>query len=379
MNEYSRRAYLGTLATVAVAGCTSSGDTESEGAEASACTDHSPRDARDEFVLTDGDARGRPPLAEQTLPVPGDPASLQNAIVSGGVPKDGIPSIDDPHFVDADSGDELLGEKEPVFGITVNGFSRAYPQRILVWHEIVNDEIEGENVAVTYCPLTGTAQGFLRGRTEFGVSGLLLNSNLVMYDRETDSLWPQMLATGIDGQNTGNTLREFQVIWTNWDCWRTTFPGTSVLSDDTGFARNYGSDPYGSYTPLSGFYTNDTLLFEPYSPVDDSELHLKDVVIGARSSDGSVAVREESLAEAGLLETTVGDVPHVAVYDPELRTGHIYRNSTEKRIEYDDETGTAVVDGNSYEPDTLPLEQLVRYDAFWFAWAGYYPNTEVLG
>ncbi|MHC3438986.1 DUF3179 domain-containing protein [Natrialbaceae archaeon A-gly3] len=359
MSRLTRRTYLVSLGAVAVAGCIGRGD---ESADDS--------DPGDDFDPDD------PPLADRELPLPDDTATLSDSIVSGGVPQDGIPSIDDPAFLEAEDADGLLEAGEPIFGVEVDGDRRAYPQRVLVWHEIVNDEVGGESVAVTYCPLTGTAQGFARGETEFGVSGNLLNSNLVMYDRASESYWPQMLATAIRGEFEGEVLREFPVTWTSWERWREAHPDTTVLSDNTGYARNYDDDPYGSYDPPAGHYADDSLPFAPYSSVDEDRFRLKDVVLGARSEDGAVAVDKESLAEAGILEGAVGDVPYLAVYDPDLETGYIYRNPEDEEIEYDD--GTVTVDGDRYDPDDLPLEGVLRYDAFWFAWAGYYPDTEVL-
>lgn len=374
MVRYSRRRYLAALGTVAIAGCidaTGRADAPAEMRDGDTSAD----DDGEASAATNTGGSG-PPTSDRSLPLPDGTGTLSDSIVSGGVPKDGIPSIDEPQFLDGAEADGWLDDGEPVFGVVVNGDVRAYPQRVLVWHEIVNDEIGGENLAVTYCPLTGTAQGFERGETEFGVSGNLLNSNLVMYDRATDSYWPQMLATAIRGDLEGSVLREFPVTWTTWERWRDTQPETIVLSDETGFARNYDSDPYGSYNPLGGFYSSDSLIFSPYTAVDDSAFHVKEIVLGARTEDGSVAVHKASLAEANLLETEVGDVPYVAIYEPSLDTGYVYRNPDAIDVTYDD--GVATVEGDSYRPDDLPLERIVRYDAFWFAWAGYYPETEVL-
>lgn len=362
MPRLSRRACLAALSTVAVAGCL---DVPGRAVDSSADSGDDP-----------GGGSSGPPLSDRSLPLPDDVESLSNGIVSGGVTQDGIPSIDDPTFLDAAEADQWLDDGDPVFGVARNGDVRAYPQRVLVWHEIVNDVIDGEPLAVTYCPLTGTAQGFERGETEFGVSGKLLNSNLVMYDRAAESYWPQMLATAVRGPHAGAVLREFSVTWTTWTRWREMHPRTAVLSDETGFARNYNDDPYGSYDPPSGFYADDSLLFEPYSSVDDSTLDLKTVVLGARSADGALAVEKTALAAAGVLETDVGDTAHAAVYDPRLDTGYVYRNPDGADLTYDD--GVVKLDGSAYEPDGLPLERVLRYDAFWFAWAGYYPQTELL-
>lgn len=371
MANLNRRTYLAAVATAAVAGCTQS----TSGGVDSAAGAVNDNDDDATPTTTDQPNPTGPPTTDRLLPLPDETTTLADSIVSGGVPKDGIPSIDEPEFLTPREADEWLDDEEPVFGVVRNGAVRAYPQRVLVWHEIVNDELGDENLAITYCPLTGTAQGFERGETEFGVSGKLLNSNLVMYDRATDSYWPQMLATAIRGEYEGSVLREFPVTWTSWERWREAQPETIVLSDDTGFARDYSNDPYGSYAPPSGFYASDRLMFEPYTEVDES-LHPKSVVLGARSADGALAVEKEALAEAGVLEGDVGGVPHVAVFDQALETGYIYRNESAASVTLED--GSAVMDGTSYHPGELPLERVLRYDAFWFAWNGYYPDTELL-
>lgn len=210
-------------------------------------------------------------------------AFSDNAI-SGGVPKDGIPSIDEPSFADAAHGDQRLDAGDPVFGVEIDGTARAYPQYILVRHEIVNDELAGYEVAVTYCPLTGTALGFDREGDEFGVSGMLVNSNLVMYDRSSNSWWPQVLGTLVRGDESapdllGRSLSELRVVWTTWGRWREHHPDTEVLTEDTGQAFGYNSDPYGSYNPPEGYYANENLLFEVLE--DDDSHHPKEVFLGA--------------------------------------------------------------------------------------------------
>jgi hypothetical protein len=275
---------------------------------------------------------------------------------------------------------------EVVFGVVApDGTAKAYPQYVLVWHEIVNDRLGERPVSVTYCPLTGTAMGFARGETTFGVSGNLLNSNLVMYDRATDSRWPQMLGTAIEGVHEGAALRGFRLVWTSWAEWRDAHPETLVLTEDTGYARRYGSDPYGQYDPPRGYYAEDSTLFPPLTR--DGRLEAKAVVFGVRGPETApAAFSKASLRERGLLRSDDGSGredggdggddrdPLLAVSDPTLDTAYAYRNPDGVALEYRD--GTVVADdGTEHAPADLPLDRVPGYDAMWFAWAGFYPET----
>jgi hypothetical protein len=170
-------------------------------------------------------------------------------ILSGGPPQDGIPSIDNPKFQSVQEADEILEDSEFVLGLNINGDRRAYPLQILVWHEIVNDVVGGEPVAITYCPLCFTNQVFNRTLSdgnvvEFGTSGKLYNSNLVMYDRKSNSLWSQALGEGIVGDYSGVKLERIPFDIAYWKEWKELYPESKVLSRDTGSVRPYGADPY---------------------------------------------------------------------------------------------------------------------------------------
>ena len=199
-------------------------------------------------------------------------------IVSGGPPPDGIPSIDDPKFISVQEAGRFLEDSDFVLGLNINGDIRAYPLQILVWHEIVNDNVGGIPVAVTYCPLCFTNQVFNRSLddgqevVEFGTSGKLYNSNLVMYDRTSKSLWSQAMAEGIVGKYAGTKLERVPFDVAYWKEWKQLYPESKILSRDTGSNRPYGVDPYGDY------YTNSDVLF----PVSnkDNRLGLKEIVVG---------------------------------------------------------------------------------------------------
>ena len=317
----------------------------------------------------DGTDRGPPP-ADGSRHVAYDPDRLREDVVSGGPDKDGIPSIDEPSFVDA-SAVSFLRADHVVIGVVRDGTATAYPRPILVHHEVVNHRLDGVPVSVTYCPLTGTVMGFERGDTTFGVSGNLVNNNLVMYDRATDSRWPQVLATAISGPLAGRTLREFDLVWTTWGRWRNRHPDTRVLSRDTGYVRNYGVDPYGSYGPKRGYYGQDYTMFPALG--DDDRLAAKDVVVGVRTARGAAAVEHSRLRQRGLADLSVGGRRIVVVHDPALDTAYGYAVPEGATVTAGSDG--VVVDGVRRPPAALPLDRVPAVEAMWFAWAGFYPGT----
>lgn len=284
---------------------------------------------------------------------------LKENSVSGGPPKDGIPAIEKPNYISSLEADAWLLPNDVVFGVDYKGFVVAYPQRILVWHEIANDEINGEKVSITYCPLTGTAIGFKGAIAKdvpstFGVSGKLVNSNLIMYDRVSDSYWPQILGKAISGPAYGKRLEEFPIVWTTWEKWKKEHPDTKVLSKDTGFVRNYdaGGDPYGSYTKEDkGYYASDSLIFEPINK--DNRLRAKTIVVGIRDAQGNAtAILKDTLRQQKNIEVSLGNRTIVVDYDESLA---FYKASVK-------DTG----------------EWINAIDSMWFAWAAFYPNTRLI-
>ncbi|RQH03476.1 DUF3179 domain-containing protein [Natrarchaeobius oligotrophus] len=334
--------------------------------------------AAEEMTATpdeDSIANSPVPIRDEQLPVEYGLESLREAVVRGVVPRDAIPSIDDPEFEPIDDVGDRIRDDDPVFGVRRGTDAKAYPQAILVHHEIVNDEVGGDPVAVTYCPLTGTAMGFDRGETTFGVSGHLLNSNLVMYDRASETYWPQMLATAIEGDLEAASLVEFPVVWTTWERWRSAHPDSVVLTEETGYARDYDADPYGSYNPVTGYYGEDSdWMFDPLE-ADDGRPP-KEVLLCSRPADGPLAVSLEALRERGVYGIDRGDRDYLAAYDSELDVGYLYRTDDAEAFGADD--GTVIgPDGERHDPGELLLEAVYAYDAMWFAWRGFYPSTSV--
>lgn len=420
--EHARRRVLATLvggATGVIAGCLDGSDDVSEdesGDESGDGLDDDPdsegkplvdlgvscTDGGGEFRLSGGRpatafddaaatpskeyAEGEIPLREPALHLGHELTAFASEDMSGGVGHDGIPSVDEPRFAQA-SDVELPGCAR-VFGVDLDGDVRAYPQRILVRHEIVNDVVGGEPVAVTYCPLTGTAQGFYRGGVEFGVSGRLINSNLIMWDRAHDVRWPQIAATATelggqrDAENAdrllGHSLQEFRIVWTTWNRWRSRHPETLVMTEDTGSARNYNRDPYGSYgPPVTGHYAIEAGRQPNFPLMAYDSADSKRVVVGARTPEGAIGFDKRTLMESSVLTGSIGESPVVAVADRALATGYVYSNPDDVEVKRDGEG--YVIDGRTDPADDLSLDRLLAFDAMWFAWYGYYPDTERVG
>ncbi|NEP63641.1 MAG: DUF3179 domain-containing protein [Symploca sp. SIO2G7] len=198
-------------------------------------------------------------------------------LLNGGPPKDGIPSIDAPEFDTADT--TPFAADDTVVGMVVNGEAKAYPYNILNWHEIVNDEIGGVNVSVTYCPLCDTIVSFDRGETTFGVSGKLYQSCLVMYDRADDTLYAQPWGIGVVGANVNKQVNTLPAVKTTLGQWLDQHPDSQILSTRTGHTRDYSGYPYGSY------YTDERIIFDVRNQ-DQLALHPKTIVSYVWEPDG---------------------------------------------------------------------------------------------
>lgn len=198
-------------------------------------------------------------------------------VFEGGPGQDGIPSVDQPVFETVGEADSWLQADDLVIGIRVGDIIRAYPHPILDWHEIVNDIVDTLAVAITYCPLTGTGIGWNRvingELTTFGVSGLIYQTNLMPYDRNTDSYWSQMLMKSVMGDLITTEIARPQVVETAWSTWKEMYPNSRVLSRSTGFGRDYGFYPYEDYKE-----NHEAFLF----PIDtlDKRLPAKERVLG---------------------------------------------------------------------------------------------------
>lgn len=326
-----------------------------------------------------------------------DPAE----VLPGGPPPDGIPPIDHPRFERANAV-HWIHDREPVISLTVGTDSRAYPIQVLIWHEIVNDTVGGEAVAVTYCPLCNSAIAFKRRDGErmldFGTSGMLYRSDLVMYDRQTESLWSQFIGTAIEGVLTGHQLSSIPVQLVGWADWRTAHSNGWVLSRDTGFARDYGSNPYPGYDSV------DTPPFA-FRGAIDGRYPPKTRLVGIRRGGDSVAVMLDALRHAHVIDTSVGDEPVVvwevdgtaspldqgliaegqevgstAAFDPLLDGRHLHFVRSSDGFT-DVETGSTwdLLGQASGGPLAgQALTPVAHDDTFWFAWAAFLPATRVV-
>lgn len=313
-------------------------------------------------------------------------------IVTGGAARDSIPPIETPRFITIEEADRSVDDTDIIFLIESEDNARIYPRLIMVWHEIVSDTIEGIPVAVTYCPLTGSAIRYNRtisGKTTtFGTSGKLLSSNLVMYDRDTESYWSQIMGLSIQGERAGSYLDLYPVIWTTYGKAKQRYPNALVLSQDTGHVRPYGADPYGFYDDPDGYY----LSGGPFFPVLNSDPRLpdKEVVYGIRLLNETVAVRKSFLRERGIVEFELGTVPLVAWYDPELDTIRVFERDVHDILLSFTVSGDELRDNQTHSVWHLNgtgmegtmkgvhLTPVTGFELMWFGWAGFYPDTRLI-
>jgi len=270
-----------------------------------------------------------------------------DSLIQGCSGKDCIPSIDNPRFESARKA-YWLGDDAIVFTISYKGKQRAYPQQLLNWHEIVNDKIADKYIVITFCPLCGSALAFERKVngiiTEFGVSGKLHNSDLVMYDRYEGNLWQQITGEAIvgPGARRNETLKPFPLHTSTWGEWKKAYPNTKVLSRNTGFSRQYARYPYGSYE------TNDAIYF-PVSPTNKA-LHAKTIVYGIELNGHAKAYPLKYLKGKPVITDTVGDIQ---LKIQRLPSGEL--NITNLKTH----------------------KKILSYRLFWFAWVAFHPNTEL--
>ena len=268
-------------------------------------------------------------------------------ILDGGPGKDGIPALTDPEFVSSEKARAFLDGEDEGIVVSSGGVSKFYPFSILVWHEIVNDFVGTKPFVITFCPLCGssivfeTPVGEDGERDIFGVSGKLYESNLLMYDQKTESLWSQILGEAVVGERTGEELEVASSKRLTFNQALESFPEVQVLSEETGFRRNYGSSPYGNYEE------NEQLYFPVQ--VDDERFNAKALMYIVNFNETSVAFHYDNLREVGEAQLKVGE----EVIRAEFSDGAV-----------------EVTDPNG--------EQIPGYFAMWFSWATHHQDDGVV-
>jgi hypothetical protein len=322
-------------------------------------------------------------------------------ISSGGPPRDGIPPLDQPRFEPVAQADTWLAPQEPVIHLALGGEARAYPLQILIWHEIVNDTLGGVPVAVTFCPLCNTAIAFdrrLDGRVlDFGTTGNLRHSDLVMWDRQTESWWQQIAGEAIVGELTGRRLTMLPASIVAWADFRQQVPDGRVLSRETGHRRSYGRNPYTGYDRVD----QSPFLFQG---APDGRLPPMERVVTVRLGDEAVAYPFSRLREQRVVADTVGGQPVVVFWQAgtvsaldegeiarsrEVGATGVYRPALDgKPLRFrraadgfvDEATGSrwSVLGRATAGPLAgRQLEPVVHGAHFWFAWAAFKPDTRV--
>ncbi len=310
----------------------------------------------------------------------------QDEVQDGGPGKDGIPSVDNPRFISVDEVD-FLSDDDLIVGMSYKGVIKGYPHPIMDWHEIVNDEVDDRQIALTYCPLTGTAIAWNRmvdGRTTtFGVSGKLYNNNLIPYDRETDSYWSQINLNCVNGERIGMKAEIFPLMEMTWGSWKAMFPDSEVMSTETGFSRNYNNYPYGDYR------TNNNSYLFPRNPIDD-RLPGKERVLGILNSDNNKAYSITNFEEPKAIYDSVGGEDFIIIGSKEARFIVAFEdngqldgltfNAADLPIIGTDANGNQLDISGEIVAGPLAGTKLDSPDAFigyWFSFGAFYPGIEI--
>jgi hypothetical protein len=307
----------------------------------------------------------------------GDWLIPQNQVRDGGPGKDGIPALQIPPRVSVDDPtNQYLADEDLVLGYSYNEEIVAFPHDILDWHEIINDKVGGQAIAVTYCPLTGTGIGWDRmiegEETTFGVSGLLYNSNLIPYDRLTGS-----------GSLIGKDAVILPLIEMPWKTWKKLFPGSMVISTETGHSRSYGSYPYG------GYKTSNSLIF-PAIPSDD-RLHPKERVMSVIQGGSARVYRFESFGKelSVIQDVFKGTNLVIAGVSDEYMVAYNAKTSDGQALEFSagvDEGTLVDQEGNvwnlfgtavSGKRKGEQLKPVKSFMAYWFSIGAFYPEAEI--
>ncbi len=322
-------------------------------------------------------------------------------ISSGGPPRDGIPPIDHPKLISIAEAGQWLRPNEPVISFSQGDEHRAYPLQVLIWHEITNDQVGGVPITVTFCPLCNSAVAFDRRAAgqvlDFGTTGNLRKSDLVMWDRQTQSWWQQLSGDAIVGALTGTHLRILPASIVSFDTFRRSFPKGQVLSKDTGFARHYGQNPYIGYDQAGQppFLFNGKL---------DPRLQPKERVVTVSLNRQDVAYPFTAISKKHVVRDSVGGQPIVVFFQsgtvsaldqpaiPFSRdvgaTGVFLPQANGRNLTFSYQNGAFIDAETGSQWNVLgqavsgpltgsALAPVVHSDTFWFAWAAFKPDTRI--
>ncbi len=312
----------------------------------------------------------------------------ESEVVDGGPGKDGIPALTNPELLPVNS-ISYLENNDLVIAVKYDNEIRVYPHKILDWHEIINDGINQRKFAITYCPLTGSGISYNRtingNTTTFGVSGLLYNTNLIPYDRATNSNWSQMKLMSVNGELIGQKVETLPMIETTWKNIKQNYEDAKVVSTNTGHSRNYNRFPYGDYK------TNHNFLLFPVSHEDD-RLPRKERVLGVLNNGAAKAFTFSShqlslvtsnIAGLDIVIPVTKQDNYIAAFQPVLENGKRVSLSVlenEMPVIMKDENGNrydifgfVVFGPNQGER----LDSVTQFIAYWFAWAAFYPETSL--
>ncbi|MFQ5877957.1 MAG: DUF3179 domain-containing protein [Acidobacteriota bacterium] len=323
-------------------------------------------------------------------------------ILSGGPPKDGIPAIDRPRFIDVAEADGWLQPMEPVILLEIGGDARGYPLQVVTWHEIVNDTVGGVPVSVTFCPLCNTAIAFERTvegrRLDFGTTGRLRYSNLIMYDRQTESWWQQATGEAIAGALAGKRLVSRPAPIVAWRDFKARHPGGRALSRRTGHVRSYGRNPYVGYDDVRG----SPFLYD--GPSTPGRLAPMARVLTVEIDGEAVAYPYEILRESRVVNDTVAGEEIVVLWTPgtasaldaasvaggrDVGTAIAYLRTVGDRTLTFARDGGRLIDRETLsewsasgraiagEMAGRALTPAVAINHFWFSWAAFRPSTRV--
>ena len=324
-------------------------------------------------------------------------------IRSGGPPPDGIPAIDEPRFAPTAEID-FLADDEAVLSLEIDGDARAYPLQIMTWHELVNDTVGGVEVTISYCPLCNSSVAYDRnaaGRIlDFGTSGMLYQSSMVMYDRQTQSLWTHFDGVAVIGELVGTELDFHPMAIVAWAAWRDAHPDGLVLTRETGYSRSYGRNPY------AGYERSERLWSPSFQSVEiDGRLPAKERVVGIRTGGDAVAVRHGSLYDTGVVEVELAGVPLVVWNLPgassaldggalsgglDVGSTGVFERAVDGRLLSFSRSGAAFLDTETGSTWNLfgeatagalagsRLRPREFVDTFWFAWGTFEPESRIV-